>query len=80
MKTQVVVHYSVEKKLKSGKMICLQDCTWMYSDGSTESGFRFIRKSVDGKLLAHRGQACIPKIKIASDLINEMENLLESEK
>ena len=47
----------------------------MFSDGSTESGFRFIQKDSNGKLLAHRGQACIPSPEIAKKLIDEMEKL-----
>lgn len=40
--------------------LCFQWCEYVYDDGSTENGYRFIWRRPDGSLQAARGQARIP--------------------
>jgi len=58
-KTNYVVIYEVTKKLADGETLCLQQ-VYPVIDGVKyfdDVGFRFIRKTKDGLLKAHRGQA-----------------------
>lgn len=53
--------------------LCFQRCRYMYDDGSTEDGYRFIWRREDGSLQAARGQARIPSLKKARLLMAEAE-------
>ena len=47
----------------------LQWCLYVYDDGSSEYGYRFIWRRPDGSLQPARGQARIPKLGVAMKLI-----------
>lgn len=48
--------------------LCFQWCEYIYDDGSTENGYRFIWRRPDGSLQAARGQARIPSLKDINEL------------
>ena len=49
--------------------LCFQWCRYVYDDGRTEHGYRFIWRRPNGNLQAGRGQARIPSIDQALQLI-----------
>jgi hypothetical protein len=60
-----------------GWILCLQWCLYVYDDGSSENGYRYIwrrSKSEGGSLQAARGQARIPSLKVAKSLIKKAED------
>ncbi len=54
--------------------LCIQKVTYLYDDGNSEKGFRFIWRRNDGSLMAARGQARIPSLKMAEKLLQEAQN------
>lgn len=52
-------------------VLCLQWCRYIYDDGTMQMGFRFIWRRPDGSLQAARGQARIPDLNIASELMEK---------
>ena len=53
---RVEIHKEVPKELKIGEWnLCFQQVTYHYDDGSTQDGFRFIWRRLDGSLQAARG-------------------------
>lgn len=51
--------------------LCFQWCLYVYDNGSSDKGYRFIWRRPDGSLQPARGQARIPSIKLASDLMDK---------
>jgi len=49
----------------------LQWCRYLYDDGKMEHGYRFIWVTPDGKLLPQRGQARLPSLKMATELMKK---------
>jgi hypothetical protein len=49
--------------------LCFQLCRYIYDDGGMDEGYRFIWRRPDGSLQAARGQARIPSIHQAEQLI-----------
>ncbi len=68
IQARVHVAKSTEKKFESGWTLCFQWCTYNYSDGGHQNGYRFIWKRPDGTLQGARGQARLPSM----DLIHAM--------
>lgn len=62
----------VKQKLDDGESLCFQKVTYHYSDGTSQTGYRFIRRSREGKMLPQRGQARIPDPLQAMDLVHNM--------
>lgn len=56
---------------EEGWLLCFQWCLYIYEDGNSDHGYRFIYRKPNGYLQPARGQARIPSIKIIEDLINE---------
>ena len=59
-----------------GWILCFQWCLYVYDDGKSQKGYRFIwrRPRAMGRTLqAARGQARIPSIEIAKNLIAQAE-------
>jgi hypothetical protein len=59
------------EKIMGKWVLCFQWCSYNYGDGSQESGYRFIWKKPDGKLQAARGQARLPSIKLAEEMLEQ---------
>jgi hypothetical protein len=53
--------------------LCFQWCRYVYDDGSTQQGYRFIWRRPNGNLQAGRGQARIPSIEQAMALMRVAE-------
>ena len=49
--------------------ICLQWCRYFYDDGRMQHGYRFIWVTPEGNLQPARGQARLPSLKIAKELM-----------
>lgn len=58
-------------KLGKEWVLCFQKCRYIYDNGDFEDGFRFIWRRPDKSLQPARGQARIPELNIAKDLINQ---------
>lgn len=56
---------------ENGYTLCFQYCTYHYSDGTKQRGYRFIWRRPDGSLQAARGQARIPSISILLELVSK---------
>ena len=68
---RVKVEEKVHKKLAKHSVLWLQWCTYEYDDRNSEQGYRFIYSDENGKLRPQRGQARIPSLKIAQELIDK---------
>jgi hypothetical protein len=60
-----------ETTSKDGWRLCFQRARYVYDDGDFHEGYRFIWRRPDNSLQAARGQARIPSLKIAYDLMHE---------
>jgi len=72
------VKWSVDKEaswgMRGGWKLCLQWVTYFYENGTRKEGYRFIwRRPVSGNLQPARGQARIPSLAIARQLIKTAE-------
>lgn len=72
--SRVQVVQETSYQFPRGGKLCFQWCRYLHPDGSMEEGYRFIWKTEDGKLLAHRGQARIPSVEVALMLIKKAQN------
>ncbi len=57
-----------------GWILCFQWCLYVLDDGTSKNGYRFIwrrPKAEGGALQAARGQARIPSIKVAKQLMEK---------
>jgi hypothetical protein len=70
---RVAVLNEVTLDQDEGAKLHLQRVRYMYDDGSTEDGFRFIWRRADGSLQGARGQARLPDLQHAKELIREAE-------
>jgi len=70
---RVQVIKQVEEGYGDEWVLLLQWCLYVYDDGNSERGYRFIWRRPDGRLQAARGQARIPSLKVAKALIDEAE-------
>ena len=68
---RVQVVNEVSKRGANGWVLCFQWGRYLYDNGKMEQGYRFIWRRPDGTLQPARGQARIPSIKFAEELINE---------
>lgn len=51
--------------------LCFQWCLYVYDDGTSEHGYRFIwRRPKTGHLQGARGQARIPSLKMSKELMD----------
>ncbi len=56
-------------------VLCLQWCRYVYDDGRMQMGYRFIWRREDGSLQAARGQARIPDLNMAMELMDKAKAL-----
>lgn len=68
---RVQVLNEVKKTYGSKWALCLQWCRYIYSNGELEEGYRFIWRRDDGTLQGARGQARIPLLVYAQELMDE---------
>ncbi|MCU4923927.1 hypothetical protein OCF68_24400 [Bacillus cereus] len=75
-KVKVIEEIAENKNaIGSNWVLCLQWCEYIYNDGSSQMGFRFIWRRPDGSLQAARGQARIPDLDIAAALMEKAREL-----
>ncbi|MBI2832389.1 MAG: hypothetical protein HYX79_09050 [Chloroflexi bacterium] len=68
---RVQVINEVSKGQKGDWILCLQWCRYLYDDGNMEQGYRFIWRRPNGALQPARGQARIPSLDWAQQLIDK---------
>ena len=56
-----------------GWTLCFQWCRYIYGNGHMQRGYRFIWRRPDDSLKAARGQARIPSIAAAKELMDRAE-------
>lgn len=75
MRVQVIKEVKTGDPLETGSWeLCYQWCLWVFDDGRSENGFRFIWRREDGSLQPARGQARLPSTDWALDLIKKAKN------
>lgn len=68
VQSRVQVRNEVALDTSSGWVLCLQWCLYVFDDGTTEEGYRFIWRRPGGSLQAARGQARIPSLRVMERL------------
>lgn len=68
---RVVVLNSIEKDMGGDWILCFQYCRYHITPKDEREGYRFIWKKPGGQLQAARGQARIPSIADALELISK---------
>jgi hypothetical protein len=74
MRVQVIEEVKaseIGEKCQNKYDLCLQWCLYVYDDGTSENGYRFIWRRPNGSLQPARGQARIPSLELAEKLIKE---------
>lgn len=71
VQARVMVLKSTEKEFKNGWKLCFQWCTYFYSDGGQQNGYRFIYKRPNGTLQAARGQARLPNMELIHEMLEQ---------
>ena len=66
----IKILHEVKKQAKDGEFLCLQHVIYPYTESNDKEGYRFIWKTIDGKMQPSRGQARIPSLSIALELIS----------
>ncbi len=70
MPARVQVIHEVPKVMnESNPTLCFQWCQYIYEDGTSEHGYRFIWRRENGHLQPARGQARIPRIEVIEKLV-----------
>ena len=69
-----VIHEACPDSGKGVWALSFQWCLYVYDDGTSENGYRFIWRKPDGSLQPARGQARIPSISEAEKLIEVAKN------
>jgi hypothetical protein len=65
----------VSVEMGGGWKLCLQWVRYFYEDDTHQDGYRFIwRRPESGNLQPARGQARIPSLAVARELMTEAEN------
>jgi hypothetical protein len=72
MGCRVQVLRESKMKLNDGETLCLQQVFYDHGEGAGDLAFRFIRRDAKGHMKAQRGQAAIPDLKMAGQLIEEL--------
>ena len=68
--TLISVLHEVKKQSIDGGYLCLQHVVYPYSESDNKEGYRFIWRTEDGKMQPSRGQARIPSLSVALELIS----------
>ena len=67
-----VIQEAREHDNKEKHVLCFQWCLYIYDDGTSENGYRFIwRRPESWNMLASRGQARLPSIKRINALMEK---------
>lgn len=75
VKTHVKVIHEVKRHEVENKwVLCFQYCKYVYDANTSETGYRFMWRQPNGKLLSAKGQARIPKM---SDILYLVSKAME---
>jgi hypothetical protein len=66
---EILEEVQAKKTVHGGWRLCFQWCQYHYDDGNKQHGYRFIWRRPNGNLQAGRGQARLPSIPIAAELM-----------
>ena len=70
MPTRVQIIHEVPRSMEDNQpTLCFQWCQYVYEDGTSEHGYRFIWRFRNGNLQPARGQARIPSIEKLEELV-----------
>lgn len=70
MRVQIIKETMTGDPLKTSNWeLCFQWCLYVYDDGSTQNGYRFIWRRPNGSLQPARGQARLPSVAQAIKLM-----------
>lgn len=71
--TRVVVLFetSLDEEQKNEWTLWFQYCKYEFADGNSQFGYRFIWKTPENRLQPARGQARIPSIETAKELMEK---------
>ena len=70
MANRVQVIKEASKGFEGGDWrLCFQWCLYVYDNGTSEHGYRFIWRKENGNLQGARGQARIPSVRDIDDLV-----------
>ena len=67
-----VIHEVIQDR-EGDWRLCFQWCRYIYANGNMEQGYRFIWRRPNGDLQAARGQARIPSIAVARELMQRAQ-------
>lgn len=74
MRVQVINEVMTDDPKNTNKWeLCLQWCLYVYGRGNSQYGYRYIWRKPDGSLQPARGQARIPSLQCALDLMKKAE-------
>lgn len=69
----IMANVKIIEEVQNGSLgvwsLCFQLCEYIYDNGSSEDGYRFIWRRPDGSLQAARGQARIPSLQNMHELM-----------
>jgi hypothetical protein len=72
MRVQIINEVTTIYPTDTGEWkLCFQWCLYVYDDGKSHNGYRFIWRDPDGNLKPQRGQARISSLKQAIELFNK---------
>lgn len=73
MRVQIIKEVATGDPKETGNWeLCFQWCLYVYDDGTNQHGYRYIwRRGTDGSLQPARGQARLPSINIARELMEK---------
>jgi hypothetical protein len=75
MPTRVQIKNEVSTGKDAGKWeLCFQWVQYVYDNGDSEFGYRFIWRKPDNRLQPARGQARLPSIKLIEELIQKAKD------
>ena len=75
MGCRVQVLREVKRKLEDGETLCLQQVFYDHGQGEGDFAFRYIRRDEKGHMKAQRGQAALPNLDLAGELISELKKI-----
>ena len=69
-----VIHEVKRHRVENKWVLCFQYCKYVYDANTSETGYRFMWRQPNGKLLSAKGQARIPKM---SDILYLVSKAME---
>lgn len=64
-----VIEETRSDSIDGGWRLCFQWCEYVYEDGTSQNGYRFIWRRPNGNMQPARGQARIPSVAVLEELV-----------